>query len=155
MENIKMTNNIVIEDAKIIFRNFEGVETKYNRKGDRNFGLLIEDPILAERLIEDGWNVKPLERRDEDDDIKHFLSVAVSFNGYPPKVVVITGRNHRQLDEFNIGDLDQMDIRSVDIIVRPYNWEVNGKTGVKGYLKSLYVIIEEDELSEKYSDLLL
>lgn len=36
-------SKIVMENARLIFRNFEGREEQYNRKGDRNFGLVIED----------------------------------------------------------------------------------------------------------------
>jgi hypothetical protein len=49
--------------------------------------------------------------------------------------------------------LDWVDIINVDLIVRPYAWTVNQKSGVKAYLQSLYVTIEEDPLEIKYSDL--
>ena len=48
--------------------------------------------------------------------------------------------------------LDWVDILNVDLIVRPYEWSVNGKTGVKAYLQSIYVTIEEDPLEIKYSE---
>ena len=143
--------NVTLEDVRIVFRNFSGKEGQYNRAGDRNFAVLLAED-LAEPMLKDGWNVKYLQPREEGDEPQAYISVAVNFNGRPPRVVMLTSRGRTPLGEAEVDILDWADIRKSDLIIRPYEWEVNGKTGIKAYLQSIFVTIDEDELELKYSD---
>jgi len=147
---------VLMEGVRLIFRNFEGKEGKYNAAGDRNVGVVIDD-ATAEAMLADGWNIKYLKPREEDDDDTPptpWLPVAIGYGkGRPPRIVLVTERGRTNLDEASVAMLDWADITHVDMIVRPYHYEVRGDTGVKAYCQSMYVTIEEDALERKYGEL--
>ena len=145
-------NILQIDDAKIIFKNFEGRGDKFNREGDRNFSLLIEDPDTADALIEKGWNVKIKEGRDPDDGPFMRLPVKVKFTDYGPRVYLNSAGNVTDLDEESIACLDNIDIESVAMDLRPYEWEVNGRTGRTAYLQSMEVVQRIDRFAARYAN---
>ena len=144
-------DTLSIENAKIGFRNFTGKEGKFNPAGRRNFCLFVEKK-LGEVLEKDGWAIRWLEPNDDSDDRQPLLHVAVSYKNFPPKLCVITSRGKTILEEDRIHILDWAEIKNVDIMINPYNWNVSGKTGKKAYLKALYVTIVEDKFENKYRD---
>jgi hypothetical protein len=142
---------LIMEDARIVFRNFAGAEGMYNREGDRNFCVLLDDGT-ADMMMEDGWNIKRLKPRDGAEQGTAYIQVSVGYKGRPPRTVMITSKGKVELDEETIILLDWADMLTVDLIIRPYHWNVNGRTGVKAYLKSIFVVINEDFLELKYKD---
>jgi hypothetical protein len=143
--------NIVLENSRIVFRNFSGKEGQYNREGDRNFALLL-DKDIAEQMLADGWNVKFLRPREEGDEPQAYVQVAVSYKNRPPRIVMITSRGRTDIPEELVSVLDWAEIANVDLILNPYPWAVSGKSGIKAYLKTLFITIAEDELELKYAD---
>lgn len=151
MVALNPNDTVLIENARVIFRNFAGKEGPMNAAGDRNFCVIL-DPEVAAALERDGWNVKMLRPREEGDEPQPYIQVSIGRKGRPAKVVMITSRGRTDLGDDEVELLDWADFTNVDLIFGPYNWEVGGKTGVKAYLKSFFVTVKEDELDLKYSD---
>lgn len=139
----------MVEDARIIFRNFSGKEGPYNKDGDCNFSVVLDEDV-AQQMAADGWNVKLLESREEGEPGTPYIQIKVNFKNRPPRVVMITSGGRTNLDKDSIGVLDWADIQRVDLIARGYDWVVGDKSGTKAYVKTLFVTIEEDELERKY-----
>lgn len=148
MSNERTT--VKVENAQLIFKNFGGAEGQYNAAGEREFSVLLDEEN-AKNLAAKGFNIKYLKPRDEDEVPAAYLPVKVSYKVRPPTIVMMTSTNRVRLDESSVETLDWADIQSADLIITPYAWTVGAKTGIKAYLKSLYVTVEEDELERKYS----
>lgn len=156
MENNRIPN-LVLEDVRIKFRNFRGEAGKYNRAGDRSFSVILPDEELAQKLKEDGWNVRQRVMND-DGDIQYTLPVSVMYRNFrgepvrrPPRVYLLAGGVKTELDEEDVAQIDTADIKSVSLTIRPYAWENERGRGVKAYLKNIYVEVNVDELEEKFS----
>ena len=140
-----------IDDARIIYRNFSGEPSQFNREGDKNFSVVIDDQDIADELIKDGWNVKIKPPRDEDDIPFMHLPVKIKFNERGPAAYLKSGDKMIKLDEESISCLDNVDILNVDLDIRPYDWDINGKSGRTAYLYSICVTQEVDRFADRYS----
>lgn len=167
MSNIEKRGNrrpqndgkLMMEGAKIIFRNFAGEPSMYNEKGNRNFCLVL-DPETADKMAKDGWNVKFPPPREDGETRDPYMQVSLKFwskDGRrlkPPTMVIISSKGRTRLTEEEAEVLDWVDIKNVDLIVRPFFWSMpGGKSGCKAMLQSIYITIEEDYLEQKYADL--
>ena len=141
-----------IDDARIIYRNFSGEASQFNRAGDRNFSILIDTEEAKDALVNEGWNVKIKPAREEGDMPFMHLPVKVKFNDRGPAVYLKSGGNMRKLDESTVGLLDNVDILSVDLDIRPYDWDVNGKSGRTAYLQSICVTQDVDRFAQRFAE---
>lgn len=160
MANKKNVGNLEIENARIFFKNFEGRGSKYNREGDRNFAVEIENSDEAKMLIEDGWNVRISKPRDEDDEPRYYIPVSVRYFEEhddwrnPTIYIVSSGRKKIELDANTVKCLDHSIISNVDLVIRPRQWqdEVSEEWKVKAFAKSMYITLDEDRFASKYAD---
>ena len=137
MKIIFRGNILEIEDARIIYR---------------NFAVIIPNQEICDELIEAGWNVKIKEPREGYDDPFMFLPVKIKFNNRGPGAYVKSGDSVTRLNEETIDMLDEIDIASVDMDLRPYDWEVNGKTGRTAYLQAINVTQNIDRFGARYAE---
>lgn len=139
-----------MDEARIIFRNFSGLASKFNREGDRNFAVIIPTREMCNALLDEGWNVKIRPARDEGEDEFMYLPVKVKFNDKGPRVFLKAGNSITELDEETVGILDDIDIANIDMDIRPYRWTVNNKEGVTAYLQSMEVTQEFDRIGSRH-----
>ena len=145
-----------IPNAHIFYRNFSGVEKKYNPACNRNFCVAIPEDAMVDNtrlyqvLLEEGWNVRLMPPRNEGDAPMHYIQVNVNFKNVPPNIWMIAGRRKTRLDEGSVDSLDYAEIKTVDLVINPYNWEPGR---VKAYLKTMYIEIVQDAFADKWAAL--
>lgn len=149
----KRIPDLTIENATIFGRNFAGKEGQYNRAGERGFCVRIDDADQAQALLEDGWNVKISRSTRPDEDPRYYLPVKVRFDPVPPEVYMIRGRAKTRMTEDTIATLDNADIECIDLVLNPYQWNVQGKAGVTAYLKVMYATVKENPFANKYDSM--
>lgn len=149
-------SDLMIEDAKLLFTNFAGSPTRYNSEGGkREFSVAL--PLnLVEDLEKDGWNVKYRKNADGGfDPERPYLGVKVSYKFRAPAIWLITGGRKQLMTEDTVGTLDNITIKTADMVIHPSVYDVRGQQGISAYVKELYVVMDDESASfaSKYADL--
>ena len=145
---------ITIRNAQLFKTNFSGKEIPpYNPEGRRNFCVFIDDLKVAEDMEKDGWNIRWLKPKQEGDERRAFVSVAVNFNNIPPKIVLITSKGQTRLGEEEVGMLDWAEKTNVDLTINPRLWDDDGRRRIKAYLRTMMVSIYEDDLEREIDEM--
>jgi len=148
-----VNHNITLKNVNIgkgHFRNFRGEKSEYNKAGNRKFTIILDEDT-GRQLQDEGWKIKWWMPKNDDptrepEPAIPLFEISLAFDErFPVSIKMVTGNDSVYLDEDNVGILDTAEIMSADIQVRPYNWDVNGNTGTKAYLKKLKVVIEDDD----------
>ena len=163
MDNIKFT---VLDDGKklqienlrnsnIIYRNFAGEKTQFNTNGSRKFTIKIDSADAAQKLKDQGWNVKIKPPKNEDDDPSYTLEVKVrlDLDWVRPKIAMFTRDRRVTVDENNIAMFDKAEFETVDIVLRQYAWKnMAGASGISAQLSEMYARIQEGVLEAKWAE---
>lgn len=155
MQLVKAPNgHLQIDGARICYRNFTGKAGEYNAEGDRNFSLIIPDQDMAQKLIDDGWKVVIKENNDPDATPFMHMPIKVRFskNGSGIPVWLISGSSRIRLDENTIGRLDRIQIESVDMDIRPWDWQKGNRSGRAAYLHAIRVYQKIDRFTAEYEN---
>lgn len=153
---VKVGDIVTVQNARILWPNFGGVKDKFNSEGDRNFNLELTEEE-AERLAADGWNVKCKPSRPDDPESgeRCVLKITVNFDGKKPPKVIGRGSLTRKETQYHggiAGLIDAAEIVTADISFVAYFWEMpNGNIGLTAYLRTMYFILQEDELDLKWN----
>lgn len=144
---------LTIENAKLIYKNFAGSAKRFNAAGLRNFHIVL-DTDTAKMLENDGWNIKWTDPKEDDDLPMAHIKVAVGFDNFPPRIVLISGKNGSKrsvLDAESVDILDWAEIERADIVLSGSRWEVQGKHGIKAWLRKAFITLSPDDLESKYA----
>lgn len=150
-----------VDDARIVYRNFEGRPGPYNREGDRSFSLVIPNEEIRNALLADenefgaSWNLKIKPPRDDGDEPFVTLPVKVRYNGTnrDPNVYLVSGDSMVRLTEETVGKLDSVDILRVDLDINSSDNIVNGRPYRAAYLKAIKVVQDIDRFGLEFAEM--
>lgn len=146
-------NDLEIENAEVKwgFSHFDGRADTFNDAGDHNFTLVI-DPNEAKKLMDEGWNIRTLEGREEGDPPEYLLKVKISYRFEPPKIYLIKRNRKFRADEADLRDISRATCEKLDVIIQPSPWVHGRESGISAYVKEMYATVSESRFAENYAD---
>lgn len=163
----KKLDRVKLDSCEIIFRNFSGTGGKFNPEGNRNFCVILSEEE-GNALQTAGWNVKRRPPREDGEQLPPYLKVNIgkdSFEKGRTKIyrmdVDTQGKPRRDangdivkavLDPQTVGGLDSAYIVDAQVILSPYFYDIQGRSGISAYVDEMTVVVQMDPWTAKYED---
>lgn len=147
-----------VESPEIFMVNFAGRVTDNNPKGHRQFAWKIPTPEMAEAMKEEGWAVWYTKESERYGEPAPCITVEMRWHNTKelehlnPKIYRCT-RKHPTgvlLTEDLVPDLERDEIQDIVLWINPSHWTVNGKSGIKAYVDSMWVKVEDNDPTDKF-----
>lgn len=153
MSDKQWIDDIELEDVQIkwVFSHFDGREDRFNAEGDHNFTIILPEET-AEKLLEEGWNVRKMDGYEEGDPPEYLLKVKISYKYEPPKIFLIKGDRKFRAEPRDLADIKRSSCEQIDVIIQPSRWVVGQNSGITAYAKELYATIRQSRFAARYED---
>ena len=147
-----------VESPEIFMINFAGRKTDSNPNGHRQFSLKLPSIEYAEQMKEEGWSVWYTKESERYGDATPCITVEMRWQSNPelkwlnPKIYKCTRKNPNGtlIPEELIDELENDEIEDIVLDIRLRYWTINGKSGIKAYVDSMWLKIEDDDPSGKF-----
>ena len=151
-----MDKVINIENTRFIFEtNFSGDPSRDRfRSTQRRANVIINNPDLAQELIDEGFNVRetrPREGEEEGFIPTYFIAIKANYDSkWPPKIYLVSGDSDPVLlDAETVGQIDQISVDNVNVQLNTRYTE----NGNSLYVRTMYVEqgVGNDPFAERYA----
>ena len=149
---------LVVENAVIMWTNFGGNPTKYNPAGGRRTFDLVMTERIAIMLDADGWNIKTIRGKTEDDPTMYVTEIAVNPRSNMSVYLCeeVNGKKYRyRVKPEDLAVLDTYQYSDVALLIHPYvhGRENSAGSTIKGYLRQMNLVrMNEDYFRDRYQE---
>lgn len=135
-----------LKNETVKFRNFKGEGGKFNKKGDRNFKIVLDD-ATADDLENQGFYIKHAVRNNGE--VEHQLKINVKMDSqWPPEIKVFTKNGDRDWGADEIGNLDDAMIIGGEVWFNGY--QSPNSDHKTAWLDEMIVAIQDNVNYDKY-----
>lgn len=155
------TPNLTLEHVKIAKKNFRGINHNgYNAQNKKTFWVILDpERFDIQAMQAQGWNVREIYRDEEhqDEPVMYRLEVEMKWDRKPPTITQVIKEDGKirkvPLTEKAAECLDTSKVTEAILeIGHGSTYSINGKTGIKAYLRRGYFETEVDPWDKYYAD---
>lgn len=159
LRTVQNSNDLEIENAYIFSKNFKGAKRVsprnnkvVNAEGTRGFCVRIDDADIAQKMLDDGWNIKINPSEVEGEPPFCYLPVEARFNNFPPAIYMVSGGKAHELDVTHVHQLDDRRFSKVNLVIHPRRYQNDaGEWRIKAFLSEGWFYIEQSRFAEEWA----